>query len=70
MASKIENCEGSIKKFYDNDTGSVSYFSTTTYFDFYEPGAMQKFKEGDLVTYVTVSEPPKGRRIVKNVVRK
>jgi hypothetical protein len=71
MASKIENCTGKIKLFYDPDTGSVSndLISIDSY-DFYEPGAQQKFKVGDAVAYVTVSEPPRGKRIVKNVVRR
>jgi hypothetical protein len=71
MASKIEKCTGKIILFYDVDTGSVSNdLIPGEAYDFYEPYAKQKFVVNDAVTYITVSEPPRGKRIVKQVVKR
>jgi hypothetical protein len=71
MASIIEKCTGKIIRFYDVDTGSVSNdLIAGDAYDFYEPYAKQKFKVNDSVSYISVSEPPKGRRILKQVVKR
>ncbi|MGV3630327.1 MAG: hypothetical protein ACO1O6_03935 [Bacteroidota bacterium] len=67
--STIETRTGKLHQFYDSETGEIYDSEHGKALNFYNPDAQKRLKEGEEVSYVLLTTP-KGKKIVKSVIKK